>query len=868
MPISTNPEWPVLASYPQKRLRAIGMPLGGIGTGCVSLGGRGQLRDWEIVNRPAKGFVPRITDRGGGGTFFAIWLKSGDGDSVTLALEGAIDPVDYEGSRGSLIPNHGLPRWRECSFHAAYPLGQVCLSDPQIPASVRIEAFNPLIPGDTPASSIPFALLRFVVQNEGSQPLRASICGSLENFIGSDGHYGTAGRNRNEHRCRDGLEGLFMTSESVDKGSEQWGTMTLATPDDCASVREAWPDLTWGDSLLDFWDDFSADGVLSAAPEKGGLPIASLAVPLEIEPGQQASVTYILAWHFPNRLTWDDHRNCGPGGDRCEPPGSSQSAECCSGGDCSAQPTGNPDWIGNHYATCYPDAWEAAASAAANLADLEKRTLGFVRAFTGTDLSVAVKEAALFNLSTLKTQTCFRTPDGYFYGWEGCHDDAGCCPGSCTHVWNYEQSLPYLFSDLARGMREVEFEHALDDSGRMSFRVLLPLKDRAQEWPTAAADGQLGCILKVFREWRLSDDDQFLRRLWPPTRRALEFCWIPGGWDGDGDGVMEGCQHNTMDVEYYGPNPQMQAWYLGALRAAEEMANHLGESEFARHCRKLFDYGSRWMDAELFNGEYYEHRIVPIANPDDIAAGLRHEWMGAQDLADPELQLGAGCLVDQLAGQFFAHLNGLGYLLNPENVAATHRAIKKHNFKRGFHHHFNHMRSYVLGGESGLLMATYPRGGRPKRPFPYCNEVMTGFEYTAAVGMILEGQFDEGLECIEAVRARYDGLSRNPFNEAECGHHYARAMAAWGAVIALFGYDYSAVERRMSLAAREQYAFWSTGSAFGQARIRQDDALWRVELTCVQGELELSSFDLPGAGETAFPSGLTVRPGEPAVFTV
>ena len=865
MPISTNPEWPVLTSYPQSRLRAIGMPLGGIGTGCVSLGGRGQLRDWEIVNRPAKGFAPR--QRLGSATFFAIWLKPEGQDPAALALEGTIDPVDYEGWRGSEVPNHGLPHWRECSFHAAYPFGQVCLSDPAVPVSVRIEAFNPLIPGDAEASGMPFAALRFVVANESDAMLEASVCASLDNFIGTDGSNGKPIRNRNRFRQDDGLRGIYMDSVGVDSRAEQFGTLALATTAKRCSYRTAWPNPGWGNYLLDFWDEFSRDGQIGDSQAEDNLAVGSLAVPVSVAPGGEASVTFVLAWHFPNRLTWDMHRRggscCSDADDCC-----SDRNDCCSDADDCCSESGDPDWIGNYYATRYQDAWDAASQAADRLQDLERRSLEFVSAFLGTDLPAVVKEAALFNLSTLNTQTCFRTADGHFYGWEGCNDDVGCCPGSCTHVWNYEQALAYLFGDLARSMREVEFAHATDAAGKMAFRVLLPLGERATEFGSAAADGQLGCVMKLYREWRLSGDDGFLAGLWPHCRRALEYCWIAGGWDGDRDGVMEGCQHNTMDVEYFGPNPQMQGWYLGALRAAEEMARHLGEEEFAAQCRRLFEAGSAWADANLFNGEYYEHQIVPVDDPADIAPGLRIESMGTRDPADPDLQLGPGCLVDQLVGQFFAHLNGLGYLLSPENVASTHQAIMRHNFRRSFFHHFNHARTYVLNDESALLMATWPRGGRPKRPFPYANEVMTGFEYTAAVGMILEGQLADGLEVIEAIRARYDGLRRNPFDEAECGHHYARAMASWGAVLALFGYEYCGVRKLMRFAAREQFAFWSNGAAFGRCRIRANGGGWEVEIGCSEGALELERFELEGAGSAALAGVLQLAAGETATLKI
>ena len=341
--------------------------------------------------------------------------------------------------------------------------------------------------------------------------------------------------------------------------------------------------------------------------------------------------------------------------------------------------------------------------------------------------------------------------------------------------------------------------------------------------------------------------------------------WIDGGWDADQDGVMEGCQHNTMDVEYYGPNPQMGAWYLGALRAGEKMAHYLGEQAFAGRCRELFEQGSQWLDAHLFNGEYYEHEIrPPQVSP---AAGLTR-GRGATNLEEPELQLGSGCLVDQLVGQFMAHICGLGYLLDREHVKTTLRSIVKYNFRQGFHDHFNNMRSYVLGDESALLMATYPRGNRPQQPFPYFSEVMTGFEYTAAAHMLYEGQTAAGLDCIQAIRARYDGHRRSPFDEAECGHHYARAMASWAAVLALTGFHYSAVERAIRFAGQEGTWFWSTGRAWGQCIQQAHEEGVRVTLYVGHGSVELQRIVLTGIGEIEDPDPVRLGPGQQKTWEI
>jgi len=425
--------------------------------------------------------------------------------------------------------------------------------------------------------------------------------------------------------------------------------------------------------------------------------------------------------------------------------------------------------------------------------------------------------------------------------------------------------MAYLFGDMAKSMREIEFAHATDDNGMMSFRVNLPL-ERAHDFGKAAADGQMGCIMKMYRDWQLSGDDQMLKTLWPHVKKALEFCWIEGGWDADRDGVMEGCQHNTMDVEYYGPNPQMGVWYLGALRAAEEMARYLGDEDFATTCHRLFEQGSAWIDENLFNGEYYEHQVRPPKDKSDIAPSLL-VGMGAKDPTKPDYQLGSGCLVDQLVGQYMAHVCGLGYLLEQDHVGKTMQSIMKYNLREGLYGHFNCMRSFALGDESALLMASYPKD-RPKNPFSYFTEVMTGFEYTAAVGMLYEGQRDDGLKCISNIRERYDGRKRSPFDEAECGHHYARAMASWAAVLALTGFNYSGVEKSMTFAAQDGTFFFSNGYAWGDCSLRRSGGRVHVTLSILHGNLSLSRFMLRGFGEMRFDKMMSIKAGEKVEFDV
>ncbi len=800
----TPSQWPVLKEYDKDHLKEIALPLGGIGTGTVSLGGRGELRDWEIMNIPAKGYS--TVTPGNNAPFFAIHVQKADGDGITRMLAGNLYQDEYLHYEGRPVDNYGLPRFSEASFKAAYPFGQVLLSDPDLPVKVTVKGFNPLIPASTEDSSLPIAVLSYAVTNSSDSPLKVSVCGSIRNFIGKDGHlydinwkgdqvYKGSDRNKNEFRTSDRLSGIYFYSEGVDPKDPAWGNMSLTTASSGKiSYRTSSVKDNWNNAILNFWDDFSDDGMLTELPPSGESdPMASLSVKKEIAPGETAYFTFFLTWNFPNRKAW------------------SQTV------------------VGNWYSQKYPNSWETACQIVPRLPELEAGTLLFVNSFLSSTYPDEVKEAALFNLNVLRSQTVFRLPSGHMMGWEGIFDRFGSCQGSCTHVWNYETATAFLFGDLARTMRDVEFNYALKDNGLMNFRAALPLSE-ASKGNSPAADGQLGCIMKIYREWQLSGDMAFLQSNWEKVKLALSYAWVEKGWDGNRDGVMEGSQHNTMDVNYFGPNPQMQFWYLGALKAASAMATAMKDKAFAKECDRIFASGSAWTDANLFNGEYYEHRIT---DPETFA------FLDENETMIPDFQLGKGCLVDQLVGQYMAHICGLGYLADKEKIRTTLRSIMKYNFVEDIHGHFNNMRSYVFDGESALLMASWPKG-RLKVPFPYFAEAMTGFEYTAAVGMIYEGMTDDAFKCIKAIRDRFDGRKRNPFSEPECGHHYARSMASWSAIPALSGFHFSAVERSIGFTSVPGRFFWSNGHAWGLCTVTEKD----FTLEVLKGCLDLDTISI------------------------
>jgi len=827
-----------LRKYDSEHLLRIALPLGGIGTGTVSLGGSGELRDWEVMNVPAKGYSTVTT--GNDAPFFAIYTRKKDENPITKALMGPIHFSDYQHYEGRSVDQHGLPRFRDASFETTYPFGIVNLSDKTMPVKVKVVGYNPLIPGDADASGIPVAILKYEVENLSDEEVEVSISGNIRNFIGKDGRkYRSnwkgdyiplgAEENKNEYRSSGNIQGIYMYSEKVDIDDAAWGTFALSTPaenDGNISYRTSTAQNSWSNGILDFWDDFSADGLLTEKEKQiDDDPMASLAVHKTLKAGETTTFTFYLSWHFPNRYSWSKEK------------------------------------LRNYYTTQYTNAWDVIEKEADRLPELTEKTLTFVNALLASSYPDVIKEAALFNLSTLRSQTVFRTEDGKMFGWEGVMDRFGSCFGSCTHVWNYEQATAFLFNDLAKTMREVEFGYALNEYGHMGFRTNLPLKESSSGIAVAAADGQMGTIMKFYRDWQLSGDDEFLEQYWSKVKAALAFAWIENGWDGDVDGVMEGVQHNTMDVEYFGPNPQMQIWYLGALRAAEEMAIYMKDKSFAKKCNKLYKRGSEWTDANLFNGEYYFHKIQTPESKEEIAKGLM-AGMGTKNIKNPDFQLATGCLVDQLVGQYMAHVIGLGYLLKEEHVKTALESIQKYNKRESMFEHFNNMRSYAMGDEKALLMASWPHGGRPKIPFPYWSEVMTGFEYTAAIGMLYEGMEQEGLENIKNIRDRYDGQKRNPFDEAECGHHYARAMASWAGILAESGFLYSGVSKSVKFTDKPGEYFWSNGNAWGICSVAKAGNNYKVNLKVLHGKVVLDSFQLGSNKPLTFKNTRTIHEGE------
>jgi non-lysosomal glucosylceramidase len=787
---------------------ALAFPLGGIGTGNVSLGARGDLRDWEIFNRPGKGvLLPN--------TFFAIRVQQAQGEPVCKVLEGPIPPP-YNLSHGfHPLRAAGLPRMQEAIFRGEYPFAEIRFKEPGLPVEVVLEAYTPFIPLQEEDSGLPCAIFAYKVKNLAPIPVELTIAASLTNPIGGlefddfgNLASGGCGENVNEYWEDSGFSGIYLWSKKYGREDLQYGNLSLVTTHPRVTYKRTWLRSGWYDFLREFWKDLSSDGELDdlryeTPSEMGKTDTASLGVVDQLGPGESKVYRFILTWFFPNRpKSWKkfDAGYRGP-------------------------------FSRNHYSLKFDNAWEVAKYVIQDYSKLERGTRAFHRALFSSTYPPEVLDAISANIVPLRSTTCFWLDDGNFYGYEGCFDDSGCCEGTCTHVWSYAQTMAFLFPGLERRMRLNEFCIETEEDGYLSFRTFKPFGEKfiwpwGEGKPEAAVDGQMGSILRVLREWQLSGDREWLDKVWPGVKRALNY--TDKHWDTDGDGILDGRQHNTYDIEFYGPNPLCSFYYLAGLRAVQELARVMGEMDLAEKCRFNFIDSSQKLDELLWNGEYFIQKI--------------------SDMDAFPYQHGSGCLSDQLLGQLYARILGLGDLAPVEHVQGAIKAVYDHNYQHNLRNHVNCQRTYALNEEAGLILCSWPRGGEPRFPFVYSDEVWTGVEYQVAAHLIYEGWIEEGLDIVKAVRERHDGYRRNPWDEVECGHHYVRSMSSWGILLALSGFRCNAsdhsLEFNLALKESDFKTFFCNGIAWGTYEQHLDKGVITAKIRIDHGSLALSHIDL------------------------
>jgi uncharacterized protein (DUF608 family) len=798
-----------------ERLSRVAFPLGGMGAGMICLEGSGALSHVSLRNRPEVFNEPCV--------FAAVGLKGRTRGA--RVLEGPVPGWKLFGApgtgNGAGGTSYGLPRFAQATFSARFPFATVTLTDDELPLRVELTGWSPFEPGDADNSSLPVAGLEYRFTNPTSTTLDLVFSFNARNFMAVGG---------NEQAVRATPGGFVLWGGPHKDRPWEEGAFSATVTEPASKVNCGWFRGGWFDPLTMAWRDVQQAACYEREPITQGSasPGGSLFVPFRLTAGATRTITLRLAWYVGQtdlRIGKD-------------PAGATPTA----GAAGRYQP-----WYSGRFndLNALTDYWSARYS------DLRKNAERFSACFQDTTLPGEVVEAVGANLTILKSPTVLRQADGRLWAWEGCGDNSGCCHGSCTHVWNYAQAIPHLFPQLERSLRETEFGPSQSVKGHQTFRSAIPIRPIEPDFH-AAADGQLGGILKVYREWRISGDTDWLRRLWPKVRQSLDYCIET--WDPGHKGIVEEPHHNTYDIEFWGPDGMCTSFYLGALTAAARMGKALGEE--VPLYSELLAKGTPFTEAELFDGDYFIQKIEwknlragdPTKNK-SMVGDYSPEAVALLEKEGPKYQYGRGCLADGVLGSWLALACGVGQVLDPRKVTSHLSAVHKYNLKKDLSDHANPQRpAYACGDEGGLLICTWPKGGELSLPFVYSNEVWTGIEYQVASHLMMMGLMREGLEIVRACRDRYDGRIRNPFNEYECGHWYARAMSSYALLQGLTGARYDAVEKVLYLkpTVRGDFrGFLSTATGYGTVGVRDGQPFFEP----VAGKVDVKEIRYEPAGQ-------------------
>jgi len=744
--------------YQNEKIKNISFPLGGIGSGSVGLAGNGSFRDWEIFNRPNK-------HSHNGFSHFALRVTQ-DGRRISKVLQG--DCVTALGDFSCGTPTQtmaGFPHFRDVSFDGRFPVAQLQLQEENFPIVASLTAFNPFIPHDEDNSSLPVAMFEWELKNVTDRDADCVLGLSLQNPS-------TAGINSAFEK--NGSRGIYLRDTANGADDRAYFDLCMLCDGADTVAEEYWYRGRWQDAQSVYWRNFTD---LDRIPERsyptaGKNDHATLAAYFNIPAGGSRRVRFVIAWNAPNMYNYWAK---------------------------DLQESERGFWK-NYYATKFENSRATAEYAMSHYDAFYEKTKAFSDALQSCSLPQTMIDAISSNLSVLKSPTVFRLTDGSLWGWEGVHNTTGSCEGSCQHVWNYAYALPFLFPRLERSLRDVTLKYALGEDGKSSFRIMLPLCRKPWIF-RACVDGQMGEVIKCYREWKFSGDTNWLRANAEKIFSMLEYAWSPKNpdrWDADMDGVMEGRQHHTLDMELFGPNSWLEGFYLLALDCGSKMAEAVGDAARAEKYRAMYENGRAWTNEHLFNGEYFCQKIdltdkgilerFETEADQNIVFGANY-WNA--EAGQIKYQIGDGCIIDQMLAEWHGAMIGAAPIFDEDKKRTALESLYRYNYIPSMRNVANMWRLFAVDDEAGTIICSYPeRFEKPIIPIPYCEEVMTGFEYAAAGLMLANGYVDECETMVSAIRNRYDGEKRNPWDEIECGHNYARSMASYALMPIYSGFTF------------------------------------------------------------------------------
>ena len=784
----------------------IAFPIGGLGTGMFCVEGSGAISNMNIRHKTEMLNEPTM--------FAGLYLKGVDNGSIVV--EGQVpdwkkfgQPQSTKGYGGTW----GLPRFKDCDFEVKFPFAKLRMSDDELKMDVTMKVWNPFIPTDENNSGLPVAGFEYTFKNKYAKEVEAIFSYNSKNFVDI----------RNGGASIRPIENGFIISQ---KGTEtqpfHQADFVIFTDEPETKVNNCWFRGWSFDSFTMCWNEMSSGVIKENPANMADAPGASLYVPFRLQPGESKTIRLYMAWYVPFSLV---REGLEPIDDVDVPivPVVNERGEPAGYIDTSIQLS---DKYRPWYSSRFANIEEVADYWMKNYNTLKEKTELFTDAFYATTLPAEVVEAVAANLTILKSPTIFRQYDGRMWNWEGCGNEYGSCYGSCTHVWNYAQAIPHLFPKMERTLRETEFFVSQAKNGHQAFRSALPIRPIRHNFH-AAADGQLGGIMKVYRDWHIYGNDEWLKLIYSYVQNSLDYCI--NTWDPKRKGVIEEPHHNTYDIEFWGPSGMINSYYTGALQAFVAMGEHL-EKDMTEY-RELLDKSIDYMENQLYDGEYFIQNIrwkeLQASDPtkvQSVNSNYSKEGLDLLEKEGPKYQYGKGCLSDGVVGAWLSLVCGLDEAIDRKKILSNLLSVHKYNLKRNLRKHVNPQRStFALGDEGGLLLCSWPKGGKLQLPFVYSNEVWTGIEYQVASHLMFEGEVEKGLDIVRTCRDRYDGRVRNPFNEYECGAWYARAMSSYAMLQALTGIQYDAVDSTLYIDSRigdDFTSFLSTETGFGNVGLK------------------------------------------------
>ncbi|WP_395810090.1 GH116 family glycosyl-hydrolase [Daejeonella sp.] len=773
----------------KNELNFIGMPVGGINTGTVYLGGDGRLWLWDIFNSQQEGIDPKSVDWG---TELHVGKKvrSRDGSAYVQPARD-IRPMEQgfafkiQVGKQTYLKKMIADDWDEIIFEATYPMASIRYISKELPLEITANVYSPFIPLDEKSSGLPCTIYSFSIKNNSQMPVSVSILGWLENKV-SIRSAGSKDIRRNEVLAEGKLKtvqgSINLNGSLLQLQDPDFGTLGIAS---LGGDSKAITDLQFPITLASFaqqnekFTEKTIDQQL----------IAAVRAVYQIKPGATIEAHFSIAWHFANLKLNQAIQD-----------------------------------KGRYYANWFSSASEVLTYVHQNFSSLSNTSKLWKNTWFDSSLPWWFLERTFSNISTLATTTAHRFRSGRFYAWEG----VGCCEGTCTHVWQYAQAVGRIFPGIERDTRQrIDLGLSLQPDGMIWYR--------GEVVKTAAIDGQAGTILRIYREHQMSVDKKFLNKNWDKIKLATE--WVIRQ-DKNQDGMEDTPIENTLDAVWDGEIAWLVVLCIAAVKAAGAMAAEMKDSEFEKICNEYVIKGSRNMEEKLFNGEYFIHR------PDEIKG---REKLGSYNTCHIDQVYGQSWSHQVALGRIIDKektLKALQSLWKYNFTPDVGPYIKERTGGRPY---------ALAGEGGLVMNTnpkneTRPYGDNITWQLGYFHECMSGFEHQVASHMMAEGMTDEAMVITRMIHDRYHAAKRNPFNEIECSDHYARAMASYGTFITACGFEYHGPNGHMAFNPKlnpEKFkAPFTSAAAWGCYEQERGSQKLQASLLVQYGELSLNSFSL------------------------